>query len=122
MLACRNQLCRAALSNVIVPPASEIPMNAELREAVEDRSEFEACYLRANEVGILHRDDDGEYTSMFTKVAWALWQERAQALRDQGAEIARLRDDLADADERAVLRSRERTEAVLRAEKAEALL
>jgi hypothetical protein len=41
------------------------------------REAFEDCYMRANEVGILHRDDDGEYTSAFTKVAWALWNERA---------------------------------------------
>ena len=43
----------------------------------EWRDAFEDCYMRANEVGILHRDDDGEYTSAFTKVAWATWNERA---------------------------------------------
>jgi hypothetical protein len=46
----------------------------------------------------------------------------AQHLRDQEAEIAGLRADLSDADERAAMRNRERTEAVMRAEKAEALL
>ena len=45
-----------------------------------------------------------------------------QALRDQEAEIVGLRADLSDADERAAMRNRERTEAVMRAEKAEALL
>jgi hypothetical protein len=43
-------------------------------------------------------------------------------LEAQEAEIARLRADLSDADERADLRNRERTESVVRAEKAEAML
>jgi hypothetical protein len=45
-----------------------------------------------------------------------------KALRDQEAEIAGLRADLSDADERAAMRNRERTEAVMRAKKADWLL
>ena len=50
------------------------------------------------------------------------WQTIRAHLLSQEAEIDRLQHDLSDADERSALRSRERTEAVMRAELAESRL
>jgi hypothetical protein len=47
-------------------------MSSEQLES--ERECFEATYRRVNEVAILFRADDGEYGSMFTRDAWALWQ------------------------------------------------
>src|SRR6185312_16024598 len=51
-----------------------------------------------------------------------MWQTIRAHLLSQDAKIARLQHDLSDADERSMLRSRERTEAVMRAELAESRL
>ena len=50
------------------------------------------------------------------------WQTIRAHLLSQDAEIERLQHDLSDADERSMLRSRERTEAIMRAEKVESRL
>lgn len=38
------------------------------------REAFERAYSEVNEVAILHRDEEGEYASMFTNQAWKVWQ------------------------------------------------